>query len=319
MQNQIRAIRALQKHARRARRTSPVFIVGEPRSGTSIVYRSLLLHPRFATHRLDLTESFAPQALLAGPELDEIDAGRLEAFLFSDRESFTTFADAIASLAGWRRFAFRWVPPRRRTAAFHRIALNTLALRAYIDIAAQVRGCRRLVEKTPSSLIHVDGLLTAFPRAKILVVLRHPIDAFASYRRRSETDPDARWTHITMDDFCRRYAKAARLATRYATEQPESFRIVHYERFTRSPAQTYAEICDFVGERFVDEAVAQPPGEYGDWAPDPHLFGSIVDRSGDWRSLLGPDEASELEDRLSGPMTSLGYDRYTRGPSTRSV
>jgi sulfotransferase family protein len=59
--------------SREANRTSPVFIIGEARSGSSMLYRTLLHHPSFAPRQETLQEtSFIRQARWPIPSMPAI-------------------------------------------------------------------------------------------------------------------------------------------------------------------------------------------------------------------------------------------------------
>jgi hypothetical protein len=303
-------MRVLARRARSGRATAPVFIVGEARSGTSILYRSLLEHPSFAIRDVNLAESFFVQRLLEHATVEAGTAPELEEYLLEDRARFEEFASALRAVRLWRAAILPFVR-RRPVVPLFRVSLTGVALQAYVDVAIEARGCERLVEKTPHNVAYVEHLLAAFPRARMLYVVRHPVDTLSSYRRRSRAEPDASWTTISVDDFCRRWETTAPLALRHARRHGDSFQIVRYEDFTSAPDEAYAGVCAFVDEPFVAQAVTTNAGGYGVWKVDPHLFGPIVSSTKTWEDYLSVADASLVEDRLAKTMTAFGYDRYT--------
>jgi Sulfotransferase family len=310
MRQWLPALRDLLRRARDGRAAAPVFIVGEARSGTSIVYRSLLAHPSFAVRDLNLAESFAVQRLLEHPTLEPGTAPELESYMFEDETRFAEFTTALRTVRWWRAMILP-LTRRRPVVPLFRVSLTGIALRAYVDVATEARGCRRLVEKTPHNVAYADQLLATFPLAKLLYVIRHPVDTLSSYRRRQCAEPGASWTGVSVHDFCQRWESSVLLAVRHARRHPRLFLIVRYEAFTGAPETSFAGICAFVHEPFVAGALAEVPGGYGAWKIDPHLFGPIVGNTKTWEEHLSVAEASAVEDRLAEPMAVFGYDRYT--------
>jgi hypothetical protein len=305
-----KGIRDLAQRARAGRAASPVFIVGEARSGTSILFRSLLAHPAFAIRDVNLVESFFVQRLVEHATVERGIAPELEEYLLDDRVRFDQFAAALRTVGPWRAATLP-VIRRRPVVPLFRLSLTGVALRAYVDVATEARGCNRLVEKTPHNVPYAENLLAAFPHGRMLYVVRHPVDTLSSYRRRSRTEPDATWTALSADDFCRRWETTAPLALRHARRHESSFLIVRYEDFTRVPKDVFADVCAFVGEPFVAEALTADPEGYGSWEVDPHLFGPIVNDTKTWQEYLSAAEASSVEDRLAETMRAFGYERYT--------
>ncbi len=168
-----------------------------------------------------------------------------------------------------------------------------------------------MVEKTPHSVGFAEHLLTAFPRARLLYVTRHPVNTLGSYWRRNAIDPLKTWTGISVDRFCSRWETSATLARRHAERHPNSFLTVRYEEFTDAPDKTFEAICDFIGEPFAADAIVAVPAEHPAWDIDPHLFGSIVRRTKLWEDHVGIADARAVEDRLSDTMAMFGYERYT--------
>jgi len=187
--------------------SSPVFIVGEARSGTSILYRTLQRHSSFRPLRTNLVEteifSHLRRTFLFGTTYPE----SLIRFMLDDEVVYRDFLGSIRvirvvnALAVGLNLMFR-----DRSDVVWYANLNHLLLRSYFFHAARARGCRRLVEKTPTNTIHLHRLWRTFPRAQFLYVYRHPVDVFSSYRRRAADDPAAGWAaRLTPEDFCKAY------------------------------------------------------------------------------------------------------------------
>ncbi|MFP3915741.1 MAG: sulfotransferase, partial [Actinomycetota bacterium] len=77
----------------------PVFIVGAPRSGTSILYRTLLKHSSFAVEgdeALQLAESAVLDSMHTAPRWKPPRPPRLWLFFLRDADAYRAFLDEVA-------------------------------------------------------------------------------------------------------------------------------------------------------------------------------------------------------------------------------
>jgi hypothetical protein len=298
----------------RMKQERPVFIVGAPRSGSSILYRSLLQHPAFAGRELNLAEAdplaMAYRAHQLSPQRFP---GALD-YLLDDRDAFERFVAGLGPLRGLHRL-LGWVRRARRL----RDALpcwrglgNTLLLRAFFFHAREVRGADRLVEKTPRYARRLALLRAAFPEARFLYIVRHPVDAYGSWRRRAAVDEAAGWAQISPEVFCARYRGDLEAVWRWQKRRAGSLHLLRYEAFAARPAAVFADVCVFLEELPAPSALAGPERSFPSAARiDPDLMRPVADRSKHWRDHLSPDTARRIEDALADLLGPLGYERYT--------
>ena len=148
--------------------TSPVFIVGVPRSGTSRLYLALQAHERFRPTRspggFDLTES----RVFLNPASIRERQGKAWDYLLHDEEEHAALVRSLppAWTGRWRMPAvLRRQAERSRWARGVEwgICRNNAALRAFFTHAMRARGVQRwqaerfVVERSSSGLIHTDG------------------------------------------------------------------------------------------------------------------------------------------------------------------
>ena len=294
--------------------TSPVFIVGEARSGTSILYRTLQKHSSFRPREINLVETEIFSHLRRTFMFSSSYPRSLVRFMLDDESAHREF---IASIRLVRLVNALAIVPnllfRDRSDVLWYANLNHFLLRSYFFHAANARGCRRLVEKTPTNTAHIHRLWRTFPRARFLYIHRHPVDVFSSYRRRARDDPAAGWAErLSPIDFCRTYERSVHRVLEWSRGH-ENLLMVRYEDFTGHPAREFREICEFLGEPFEPQAVRESNPDPGRWRGDPHLWGEIVPVTKDWRDHMSWSEADLIQNALSETMTRLGYEPY--GPS----
>lgn len=297
--------------SRALRAASPVFIVGEARSGTSMLYRTLQKHPSFrpSTPSLVETEVFAHlwRTFMFGPDYPD----PLVRFMLGDERAYGAFLRDIRPL----RVLSAVLAPvnyllRDRASWLWYVNGHHLVLRAYFFHAWRARGCLRLVEKTPTNTRHLGALARTFPHARFLYIHRHPVDVFTSFRRRAAVDPDAGWADLDLEAFCRLYERGAQRALAWQQAGHANLLLVRYEALTTEPATAFAEVCAFLDEPPAPEAVEEPAPDPDHWPVDPHLWGEIVPRTKRWQDFLTAREADVLQDRLAATMQALGYAPY---------
>jgi hypothetical protein len=293
------------------KRSSPVFIVGEARSGTSILYRTLQKHSSFRPSEVNLAETNIFAHLRRTFMFDQTYPETLRQFMLGDRRAYQNFLHSIGVL---RVVSALWVGPnyllRDRAAWLWYANLNHLLLRSYFFHAAAARGCRRLVEKTPTNTPNLAKLTRTFPRARLLYVHRHPVDVLGSYRRRAKADPDATWANLTPDDFCRTWQASTERVLAWLARGNENLRLVRYEAFTQDPDAEFERICAFLDEPFEREAVEERHPDLTRWRGDPLLWGPVVRQTRAWTDYVTAAEAEYLQQRLLPVMDALGYEPY---------
>jgi hypothetical protein len=207
-----------------------------------------------------------------------------------------------------------WVGPnyllRDRAAWLWYVNLNHLVLRSYFFHATRARGCRRLVEKTPTNTPNLAKLTRTFPRTRLLYVHRHPVDVLGSYRRRARADPNAIWANLTPDDFCQAWQASTERVLAWLASGNENLRLVRYEAFTQDPDVEFERICAFLDEPFEREAVEERHPDLTRWRGDPLLWGPVVRQTRTWADDVTAAEAEYVQQQLRPTMEALGYECY---------
>jgi hypothetical protein len=302
--------------SREAKSMTPVFIVGEARSGSTILYRTLLSHSSFAPRQEIIEETgFIRQAPFAHTFSTQDPAARkLWRYMVEDDDSWQDFLTSLRPIRPLLRPA-AWAQPAlsERVWLAWRLAPSRLVARSYVVHAQRARGSRRILEKTPRHIEHVKQLFQCFPKAKLLYIHRHPVDVYSSYVRRGQIDPKADWARISPEAFCRKYRRNALRALRAATQRPHAVLLLSYESFTDDPRQQLRRICDFLGERFEAQMLANfdvGQTRWAHWEGSTLLYQQITPTTKDWRDYLSPADARRIENLLHPEMTRFGYQRH---------
>ena len=150
-----------------------------------------------------------------------------------------------------------------------------------------------IVEKTPIHLLFADRIREVFPEAAFVLVDRDPRDIVNSLVSVGR-DPEAWWkgapdTVPAAIRLWRRYAKAAQ-----RVRQLHSPWTVAYEDLSGDPVEQLNALLDALGleKDAVDEIVEAAAGGKGIPIPGVYREGRV----GAWRSDLGPEEITKLEE-----------------------
>lgn len=306
---------------------SPVFIVGAPRSGSSLLYRILQHHSSLKLQnyqtlsKVELTESqiFQHPYKVGGSE-------QLN-YMLNDSEKYNEFLDSTSWIRKFQntllvnKIASRILATSDSTfikEVLWQLTMNHCLVATFFYYAKQARNVKRIIEKTPQSIFLLPEIKKTFPKAKLLFIYRHPIDVFSSYKKRFKISQELNnsksslgWLKIKKERFCKDYELSVNLALNEKSKNPEQFMMFAYENLVESPQDTIEEICDFINESFEEQCLVQNESNSSNWKVDTDLFGSINKRTKNWREFINEADGQYIENRLDNVMKSLNYSRYT--------
>jgi hypothetical protein len=267
----------------------PFFIVGCPRSGTTLLRKLLVQHPRLA---IPSESHFIPLYYRAwGEPRDARDAEALAARLLAlPRVKHWGLDLRAADFRGDRSFA-------------------QVVARLYTRWCEH-RGKARWGDKTPQYVFEMPLLSRLFPGARFLHVVRDGRDVALSLHR-------IPWGPRTAMGAAELWRRAVRAGRAHAAAFPDDVLEVRYESLLAEPQKTLSGVCAFLGETFHEEML-QPSREPDPWATARGVVslatsGRIVaDNAGKWQRELAQPAHDVFLAVAGDEMTALGY------PSTRS-
>ena len=191
---------------------SPIFIVGQPRTGTTLVERIVTSHSMVHS------------------------AGELRQFGTSVRR--------LCDYRERRRFSARLV---HEAAKIEGMALGE----AYLQTTRKVRGTLpRFVDKLPSNFLYLPLILKALPNARIVHVRRDAMDAcFASFK---QLFADAYPHSYDQREMARHHARYRRLMALWGERFPGRFFEVAYEDVARDLEPNARALIDYLGLPWED-------------------------------------------------------------------
>ena len=195
----------------------PVFIVGFPRSGTTLIEQTLTVHPRIS----------------AGDELPYInDITQIMPRLLA---SPLNYPDALAEL---------WMGDQRE-------GLNELR-DYYLNRAAKSgifkEGADFFTDKMPLNETHLGLIALLFPQSPIIHVIRHPLDVLLSVYSNHLTH--GFFCAAQMETIAQHYNLVADLILHYRQNLNMRYLPVRYEDMVVDQEANVRKILDFVGVDF---------------------------------------------------------------------
>jgi tetratricopeptide (TPR) repeat protein len=170
-------------------RPAPVFLVGFPRSGTTLLDQILSSHPALQVIEEQPLLANIQNMLGSAADYPAVLASLSVSRIRELRQQY--FADAA-----------RFLDPGKGPA---------------------------FVDKLPLNIIHVGLMMRLFPGARIILALRHPCDACLSCFMQSFGYNDAMANFYTLDDAARLYARVMSLWRHYVELLPVNYHRIRYE------------------------------------------------------------------------------------------
>ncbi len=186
----------------------PIFVLGMPRSGTTLVERILSNHT------------------------DVTSCGELQDFALAVKQVTATASQTVLDL--------------ETLEAAQNVDYAEIG-RRYIQSTAEVSGSSKyFIDKLPFNFFYIDLIRKALPKAKIICLLRNPMDTCIGNFRQlfSNTSPYYQYTYdlSTIGHF---YAEFYQLAHRWAKLKPDNFMLLKYEDLVMQPQTHIQQLLAF--------------------------------------------------------------------------
>ena len=282
-------------HMSRSKR--PVFVVGCPRSGTSLLYHSLLSSGGFALYD---EETCAFSGLV--PRTGNLARPRNRRELLSE----------------WQKSEYFPVDPAIRAEVNERILREGRNggdfLRFVMEAIARRQNVERWAEKTPDHVLFLKQIRRTVPDALIIHIVRDGRDVALSLSKIG-----------FLKDYLLRPAHNLLVSGLYwewlvesghqaAASLAPDYLEVRFEDLVGSPRDTLAQIGRFIDhdldydriQRNGFHTVARPNSSFSDSSA-----GSYFDPVKRWAKALSPSELADLESLIGPTLRRLGYELAT--------
>jgi tetratricopeptide (TPR) repeat protein len=195
----------------------PIFILGFPRSGTTLVEQTLSAHPKIA----------------AGDELPLIH--EITAIMPRMLASPLGYPEALAEL---------WMGDQREGLD----NLRDYYLQKVRQMGVLRQGATRFTDKMPLNETHLGLIALIFPEAPLIHVLRHPLDIMVSAFSNQ-------FTHgfccaYDLETAAQHYVRVMDLVQHYRGEMTLRYLPIRYEDIVADQEASVRAMLSFVGEKF---------------------------------------------------------------------
>jgi hypothetical protein len=205
--------------------TKPIFIVGSPRSGTTLMRSILDAHPGIFCPCWETGLFVHMDAMMNGDLVKVM------------KHEMTNFPVSRPDLVAWVR----------------RSALDLIG-----QFGAQ-SGKPRWAEKTPAHVHHMNFILEVFPDAQFVHMIRSGSDVVKSLQNMPWAPRQIRWSINTWVDSVQKGREVgARLPASQYTE-------VRYEKLIQEPHEILKGLCEFLGEPFAPQMLEFHNPEKNSW------------------------------------------------------
>ncbi len=280
----------------------PLFLVGAPRSGTSLVYRALSLHPQ-AAYISNWLRRFPGWGVVSA-------ANRVSRSLPSLQLRYWFGEDSNAYRYGQRRsLAERAFPaPVEGAPVFERHGFDADELRAAFNDIARFSGGTTVITKRIENNGRIPLLAGVFPNARFVMIIR---DGRAVAYSLSKVDwwPQGKiwWLGSTAEEWAKKGGDPWELCAREWVEEqrrveaglaqvaPERVLIVTYENLVANPIQELVRMASFAGLE------ASPR-----WESALRRI-EFPNRNERWRSALPPEVVATIKSIQGEELRRHGY------------
>ena len=278
---------------------TPIFIVGMPRSGTTLLTSMLSAHPRIAI----------------APETHYLCYWRQEyqALELADPQDFERFWQALSHSQRFSYFGIDAHKTRERILAKGSPCHHHI-LWGWLEEYARTIHKPRWGEKTPLHYQHLHQLFSWFPQARVIWMLRDPRAVAASLQK---VPWASRYMHVhgqqwqeSLTQFEQNWQKDARVM------------LLSYENLVQQPEKSLIALCQFLGEAYTPDMIRArskthtPMINRQGWAAQ-HLNSALqplsVGAIHKWQHTLANHQI-EIIDSLTYPQAA-DYGYVPRAPS----
>lgn len=291
----------------------PIFVVGAPRSGTTLTGRILGSHPTI----------YAPGETHF---FEDIWARRKELGPLKTRDEISNAVSRILTL--YERYNFpetqarvnRFVDSAKLIEEVSSTGGGYSALYlCFFGSLFRESGKQRICDDTPKHLFYFDAIFELFPKAKAIICYRDPRDFLCSYKNYWQRSTDSKrikalYHPILTSMVWRSSSNAAKSGQKKFSR--DRIMTVKYEDIVNGPEEQVRKLCQFLQIEMNPEMLDVETHNSSFSGSSSGIFTTSVGR---WVQCLDSNEAWWVQRINKNIMASVGYDLARIHPQMRSL
>lgn len=268
---------------------APVFVIGSPRSGTTLLYHMLLSAGGFAYYRAEthVFNSLAPR--FGDLSRQENRVAMTERFIGSDMFRITSVD-----------------PEQFRASILEKCSNAGEFLQIFMDLVCRTQGVSRWAETTPEHALYLPEIKRTIPQALIVHVVRDGRDVAVSMAKQEWVRPPRAHAAVPERACGAYWMRIVTSARRAGRRFPADYLEVRYEDLVETPQAVLNRVGEFIGQPLNHDAILRV-GVGSVSKPNTSFPGATSGFRGRWRSELSTDRARSLEALLRPLLNNLGY------------
>lgn len=283
---------------------SPVFIVGTPRSGTTLTANILGQHSRiFMSGENHFFEDiYSQRSKLGDPTDSAISRQQIFNRLRTIYERYNQDADQLRIN---KLFSALDCESSCNTWTDYKDVLNW-----FMELQAREVGKPRWGNNTPKDVFYVDEIMTFYPHAKIVVCMRDPRDFVLSYKHRwqvtteNHKDRLKNLYHPVITSLLWK-STVKRISRIKAIVPAENLLIISYESLVQNSEAVVNNICNMIGEKYEPVMLNVTTHNSSKQSRQQGIFSTSIGR---WRTDLPPEEVYVVQRVNHTEMKKYGYE-----------
>ncbi len=291
------------------RERGPIFVVGNSRSGTTMVGRVLGQHPEVFT----LGEIHFFEQLWSAPD-GERSISRSEAVSLAAR---LLCIQRDGYLNQGRRERFYGEAERLLASLRPRDLFPAKIFEAFLVSEAEKNGKTVPCDQTPRNVFYIGEILALYPEARVISMVRDPRDVLLSQKRKWKRrflgaddipfrEAVRSWANYHPIVISKLWNASTRAAGRHADDP--RVHLLRFEDLVNDPECAIRQVCEFAGLSFEENMLHVPQVGSSSGLDHPEQRGINRDRAGSWkRGGLSSTEIYLCQKISGGPMRRFGY------------
>lgn len=280
---------------------APIFVVGAPRSGTTLTASILGRHAAILslgeTHFYeDIWSRRRSLGDLSQPAMVEQAVDR--AMTLFGRFNFPAAQSVVAATLTPPALVARTLASGSGYAALYQAFMGSLT---------EAAGCQRWCDDTPKHLFYLPAIFEHFPRAQVIACVRDPRDFLCSYqnywRRSTESERVRALYHPILTSLVWRASANAILKYR-AQFDASRLHVLFYESLVTDPETTVRNLCHFLEISWSPALLAVDSQNSSFAGAGIGIYTTSVGR---WRTCLAPAELWWGQRLAGSGLTAFGY------------